>query len=111
MGVVEDIRAFGDLIRKYNDIELNRQIVSLENEVLDLSRDKRRLEDQVESLQQSLRFSGQLKFKRQFYWIEGDNTPFCPGCWESKKMAIHLADNPQNFAQMTCPSCKHIYVK
>jgi hypothetical protein len=43
MGVIDDVKEVGDLIKKYNDIELNRKIVNLEGEVLDLTRDKRRL--------------------------------------------------------------------
>jgi hypothetical protein len=109
MGVVEDVRAFADLIRKYNDIELNRQIVSLENEVLDLTRDKRRLEEQVEQLQSALKFKKELVFKAPFYWLEDDKTPYCPGCWESKRVAVHLQDKPQTFGQMICPACKHSY--
>src|SRR5579872_3231642 len=109
MGAIEEIRAFGDLIRKYNDIELNRRIVSLENEVLELSRDRRRLQEEVENLQESLRFSKIVQFRNGFYWTDGDNTPFCPGCWESKKVAVHLTDNPKTFGQVVCPACKHSY--
>ena len=111
MGAVEDIRALGDLIRKYNDIELNRRILSLENEVMDLSRDKRRVEEQVEELQRALKFSKELQFKKPFFWLDGDDTPFCPGCWESKRAAIHLTRHPQFLGQMLCPSCKHGYVR
>ena len=109
MGVIEDVKTLGELLRKYNDIELNRRIVSLESEVLDLSRDKRRLEEQVEELQRALKFSKELQFKNAFYWLEGDNAPFCPGCWESKRLPIHLAQHPQYLPLKICPNCKHTY--
>jgi hypothetical protein len=50
MGVVENMKDVADLIKKIGDIELNRKILTLENEVLDLSREKRRLENQVVSV-------------------------------------------------------------
>jgi hypothetical protein len=43
MGAVENIKEVADLVKKFNDIELNRRILNLENE--DLSRDKRRAEE------------------------------------------------------------------
>jgi hypothetical protein len=42
MGAVENMKEIADFVKKFNDIELNRCILNLENEVLDLSRDKRR---------------------------------------------------------------------
>lgn len=42
MGAVENVKEVADLIKKFNDIDLNRRILNLENEVLDLSRDKAR---------------------------------------------------------------------
>ena len=38
-----------DLVKKFKDIELNRRILNLENEVLDLSRDKRRADARIRS--------------------------------------------------------------
>jgi hypothetical protein len=43
MGAVENTKEVADLVKKFNDIELNRRILNLENE--DLSRDKRRAEE------------------------------------------------------------------
>ena len=43
MGAVENIKEVADLVKKFNDIELNRRILNLENE--DLSRDNRRAEE------------------------------------------------------------------
>ena len=37
-----------DLVKKFNDIELNRRILKLEEEVPDLSREKRRVEEKAE---------------------------------------------------------------
>jgi chaperonin cofactor prefoldin len=54
MGVVENMKDVSDLVKKFNDIELNRRILTLENEVLDLSRDKRRAEEKVEELERTL---------------------------------------------------------
>lgn len=109
MGVIENVKEVSELVRKYNDIELNRRILSLENEVLDLSREKRRAEEKIEELTRALEFKGKLNFKQPFYYSEGDNTPFCPGCWEARKTAIYLANHPISPVSWLCPACKTTY--
>lgn len=98
MGVVENMKDVAELVKKFNDIDLNRRILNLENEVLDLSRDKRRAEEKVEELERTLKFKGELKFKEPFYWLQGDAVPYCPACWEDKNKAVHIAYSHKNNA-------------
>lgn len=112
MGAVENVREFSEFVKKFNDIELNRRILNLENEVLDLSRDKRRAEEKVEELERTLKLQKELTFRAPFYYLEGDAAPYCPGCWESKRVAIHLHRTrlPLPVGDcMQCPTCKHNY--
>ena len=109
MSVVESMKEVADLVKRFNDIELNRRILNLENEVLDLSREKRRAEERVEELERALKFRGELKFKAPFYYADGDATPYCPGCWEAKRMAIHVTQHQQFMHLRQCPACKHSY--
>ena len=112
MSVTENMKEVADLIRKYNDIELNRKIVNLEGEVLDLTRDKRRLEARVEELEATLKLRRTLAFKEPFYWADGDRTPFCPSCWEAGDKAVHVTfghDNEEE-TRWDCPSCTHMYL-
>ncbi len=44
MGAVENVKEIAEMIGKFHDIELNRRILKLEEEVLDISRAKRRAE-------------------------------------------------------------------
>ncbi len=112
MSVVESMKDVAELVKKFNDIELNRHILNLENEVLDLSRDKRRLEEKVEELERTLRLRRELHFFEPFYWAKGDATPYCPSCWEAKTSAVHLLfghDSTDGSSAWKCPSCKHEY--
>ncbi len=108
MGAVENVKEFSEFVKKFNDIELNRRILNLENEVLDLSREKRRAEEQVEELQRSLKFKGELKFKEPFYWLEGDNVPYCPICWEDKGKVVHVTYSHAHDGRQywNCLNCK-----
>lgn len=108
MGAVENVKEIADLIGKFHDIELNRRILKLEEEVIDLTRDKRRAEEKVEELERTLKFKAELVFKEPFYWLGADQTPYCPVCWEDKHKAIHIRyHNSLNAKQhWQCPNCK-----
>lgn len=111
MGVVENMKEVADIIKKLGDIELNRKILTLETEVLDLTREKRRAEERAEELERTLNLRANLVFDPPFYWLEGDQTPFCPSCWEDRHKAVHVVlvfDNPP-YARLDCPVCKHEY--
>jgi hypothetical protein len=111
MGVVENMKDVADLVKKFNDIELNRRILTLENEVLDLSRDKRRAEEKIEELERALRFSKTLILRDGFYWVEGDPTAFCTGCWDAKRLAVHVKRLalPVHHSRFQCPHCETFY--
>jgi hypothetical protein len=59
-GAAENVKEVAELIKRYNNLELNRKIVALEDEVLELTRDKRRLENKVEEQERALKFQGDL---------------------------------------------------
>jgi hypothetical protein len=112
MSVLENMKEVAELVKKLGDIDLNRKIVNLEGEVLDLTRDKRRAEAKIEELEELLKTKQALKFKAPFFWSEGDNTPFCPSCWEGRITAVHLFLNSDNSERTVwdCPNCKHRYI-
>jgi hypothetical protein len=111
MGAVENVKEIAEMIGKFHDIELNRRILKLEEEVIDLTRDKRRADDKVEELQRLLKFSKELMLRDGFYWVEGDPTGFCTGCWDAKRLAIHVQrlPHPVDGCRYQCPHCQNRY--
>jgi hypothetical protein len=111
MGAVENVKEIAEMIGKFHDIELNRRILKLEEEVIDLTRDKRRAEDKVEELERALKFRGELIEKDGLIWLEGDPIAFCRACWDSKRHAIHLnrLTFPHDGKRFQCPICKEYY--
>ena len=108
MGAVETVKEVAVLIGELHDVELKRRILKLEEEVSDLSRDKRRAEEKVEELERALKFKAHLTFKEPFYFLEGDTTPYCPACWEDKRKGVHVHYiTTENAVQhWNCPNCK-----
>jgi len=90
MGIIDNVKEIADLIKKLNDVDLYRKIVGLEGEILDLTRQNRQFQQEVEELQATVDIQHKLEFRAPFYWVEGDKTPYCAKCWESQKKAIHM---------------------
>jgi hypothetical protein len=107
MGVIENMKDIADLIKKAGDIELYRKIVESEGAVIELTRENRELEERVGELEKTLAFRKQMSFKQPFWYQEGDETPFCPACYEAKDRAIHLTFVSET--RWDCPSCNHCY--
>jgi hypothetical protein len=113
MGVLENMKEVADLVKKVGDIDLNRKIVALEGEVQDLTRAKRQLETRVEEQDRIIQLRKDLKFKEPFYYLEGDETPYCPGCFEGlKHLAVHVVfgNKMTNQTRWDCPFCQHTYL-
>jgi hypothetical protein len=111
MGAAEYVRDVAEFVKKFNDIELNRRILKLEEEVIDLTRDKRRADEKVEELERALKFSKEFVLKDGFYWLEGDTTGFCTACWDAKRLAVHVKRLPLPVERhrFQCPHCKALY--
>ena len=91
MGVIENLKEAALFAQKVGQLELYKQIVQAEDEVRDLTREKRRLEDKVEDLERKARVRAVMTFNAPVYYRTGDATPFCPVCYEKEERAIHLA--------------------
>ncbi len=111
MSTLENLKEIADLVKKLGNIELYRKIVELEGEVIELSRDNRRLEEENHKLGQQLEFKAKMKFSEPFCYAEGDAVPFCPSCYEAKKLPVHLhyKGHMAGGHRYDCPNCEHTY--
>ena len=113
MGVVENLKEIADLVKKAGEIDLYKKISAAEDEVREVTREKRRLEDRLEELERALRFKEETVFKAPFCYLkEGDQTPYCPHCVEKSGHAIHVVlqfDRPEG-TRWDCPACKQLYL-
>jgi hypothetical protein len=110
MSILDSAKEIADVIKKMGDIELYRKIVELEGQLIDLTREKRELEDRCHKLENELAFSKTLTFKPPVYYAEGDSTPYCATCWENEAKAIHL-EGPfcdDGDVSYSCRVCKNM---
>ncbi|EGU6979543.1 hypothetical protein HJ172_23755 [Vibrio parahaemolyticus] len=57
--------------------------------------------EEIRQLQQKLTQREQIKFdsETEVYWAEGDDSPFCPKCFESSGKYIHLSFYPNSWGK------------
>jgi hypothetical protein len=112
MSVIENMKDIADLIKKAGDVELYRKIVESEGEVIELTRANRRLEEKVVELENTLTLQKKMIHKPPFHFQDGDPTPFCSPCWETKKLALHVIFSHDNEyeTRWDCPICKQMFL-
>ena len=99
MDIIERFKDVVKLVKAYNNVDLNRKISELQTEVLELRRENT-------ELKQKLDFAKSLKFIPPFYYAEGDETPYCPVCWEGKyRRPIHMHLIEGDTKPYRCPVC------
>lgn len=111
--ILEKIKDLSGFVRKFNDIDLNKKILSLEQEIINIARENRRLNEQLELNRTASRLSATMKYDqgKQTYFNEGDIVPFCPKCWENEKKQIHLTLQKWNKGtRFDCKVCNYSHV-
>jgi hypothetical protein len=112
MSTVENAKAVAAVAKAIGNIDLYKQIVELEGEIIDLTHEKRQLEYKVGELQALLAIQQKMTFEAPFWWQAGDETPFCASCWENKRQAIHVVLQFSNSSgtRWDCSTCKTVFM-
>lgn len=100
------IKNIAEIVKKYNDLELMKQIIDLQQEVFDLQRENLDLRKQAED-RVHMRLSGE----HGYIYRDGDETPHCPKCWEKDRKAIHLpaSEDFGSYHGRICRVCGYHY--
>ncbi|MFA7676741.1 MAG: hypothetical protein WCY34_01070 [Candidatus Omnitrophota bacterium] len=98
-----------DLVKKGATIEAQEKIMELREFAMKLQEENIELRKKIKKLEKHLDDSQKMKFDGKFYYIEGEEYPYCPGCWGVNKRKTHLVicDFGSN-TQYKCPAsdCK-----
>jgi hypothetical protein len=99
MGIVENTKDLAGLIQRYSEAGLYRKIVDLEEESVQLRRKLTKAEGDLVEAREALATKAAMQFRAPYCWQDGDETPFCPKCWEGKdNLAVHLPALERVFA-------------
>lgn len=94
------------------------ELASVKMEVISLQALVFDAEQKNKALEEKLKDNETFTFKSGVYWKDGDDTAFCPKCWENDDKKIHLLSIDEqstlfgdSYAKPTwyCRVCRHYY--
>jgi hypothetical protein len=108
MGAIDNVKEVAKLVKDIGNMDLYRQLLDLQGEIMELTQTNRELQSKVAELQETLVTVGKMVFRSPFYFAEGDNVPHCPRCWEVDRRPVHYPSPFQSMAGpvYTCPQCE-----
>jgi regulator of replication initiation timing len=112
MGILDNAKEVANAVHEIKNIELYGRVLSLNKDIMDLVEENRQLRAENGDLKKTLELRKLMTFKEPFYYQEGDETPFCPSCWELKNSAIHLVFqfNREDAVRWDCKVCKNVFL-
>jgi hypothetical protein len=113
LGILDDAKGIADAVHEIKNLELYARVLNLNSDIVALVEENNRLRDENKDLKESLRLKAEMKCEPPFYFRDGDATPYCGVCWESKMQAVHVVhqyDNKDGSTDWFCPGCRQHYV-
>lgn len=111
MAIGDTIKNIVDLTKMGLTVELREKIQLLREEALELQEENFKLKTENKELKEKSELQDKMKRKRNVYYLEGDEDPHCPHCYEKDQKPIHLIYKC-NFANKMihrCPVCSSEY--
>lgn len=113
MDPLSTLKKIRKIIRNTADRELVRLILDLQKEVFAIESRNLELASELTNLKQQLDLSARMHTRppSDYYFLEGDDVPFCPKCWESSGSAVHLQEpvSADGRARRQCRVCGETY--
>src|SRR6201997_5948381 len=92
MNPLNTLKKIRKIIRNTADRQLVRLILDLQKEIFAIESHNLELASELASLKHQLDLPARMHTRppSNCYFMDGDDVPFCPKCWESCGNAIHL---------------------
>jgi hypothetical protein len=106
MGPLDALKAALDVAKSINNLELQRQLIDVQGQILDLQLENAGLKEKLRSTEDFKTLSVGLEFDKNCYWRPvGDKKegPFCSPCLDTKRVLVRMHQLENGYAR--CPSC------
>jgi hypothetical protein len=89
---VKAIQGVYAAVEKYNDVPLMKQIVDLQSQVMEQQMELTSVRQQLQTATDKLSLREKLTRRgpANYYYLEGENDPLCPVCWDCDGRLTHL---------------------
>ena len=113
MDPLNTLKKIRKIIRNTTDRELVKLVLDLQKDVFATESHNLELASELTTLKQQLDLSARMHTRpgSDYYFLEGDDAPFCPKCWESSGNAIYLQApvSVDGRARRECRVCRETY--
>jgi hypothetical protein len=87
MGIIESAKEVVKIVQQIDNIELNRKVLDLEAEVLELTQQLREKDETISKLNEALETKGKIICQNSVYFMVDDegnkkDGPFCTKCFD-----------------------------
>jgi hypothetical protein len=108
---IATIKNISELVKKYNDLDLMKQIVDLQQEVFDLKAENLTLKEQISKLNTKEKIVRREPFG--YYYKDGEDVPHCSKCWEGDGKAVTLPSPSEHgsYIGRRCRVCNFLHVE
>jgi hypothetical protein len=113
MSILDNVKEIARAIHEINNPDLYKRVLALHSDIVGLVEEDIQLRDENQKLKEMIRLENVMKFQEPFWYRVGDETPYCPGCWESNAQPVHVIVEWQDDAGKSswrCPVCKREYM-
>lgn len=117
MGIIETAKGIVKIVQRIDNVDLNRKILDLQEELLTLVAQLREKEETIAKLKKALGLKGKMRREHSAYWLKDDqgNTtdgPFCTNCFDNKHATRRLvqggkpsSEGGHHWEWVKCPEC------
>ena len=109
MSIYDGMKDMVSTIQKIDNIELYRQILDLQREVLQVVAENTELKGKLAEAEAQLSRKQDLRFEYNAYWtgetLEASDGPFCAKCWDTRQQLVRMLVVGHNSQWSKCHAC------
>jgi len=113
MGAISEIKEIGKFLRKMDNIDLYEKLMTVQEKTLETMVKNINLKKENDKLKEKLKLKGSIVFEKEVFWIKDESGnvkdgPFCPNCYDSEELTLHLITVEGDPTYKRCPKCHHV---
>jgi hypothetical protein len=112
--IVNAAKEVYNAVQKYNDVPLMKQVVELQQAVLDLRAELIAAKKQLDDALAKLDVRHSMHKRGEYFYKDGDEEPFCPKCWQQDSKLVYLPATQHSQTYGTyrrCIVCKETFIE
>lgn len=103
MNLLDGVKNISKIVKQYNDLELNQQIIDLTQQALDLINENEELKKSNDLESRIIRHPENFITLKD----ESEDIRYCAVCWGNEHKLIQLRINDDEYCEFICIKCKN----